>query len=220
MPLTTEIEITDAELGLALKKGVSLDKYVEVRRKSGISPTRARNVASIRNLTVEDYETASSLGLRYGQIIGLTQSSVSIKYVLDFMKAGATYDEAFEACRAYALINGSFGYVALRFGSLGISHRAIVDACLVAVEADVSRELYLAYTFVTGISSTHAIEAARVLIDPVYYILATAQEFSHQEIIDSCSTQYDMDQFQKRIAAEQNSIDAIADLRHLLYDTR
>ncbi len=199
MPTAT-IEITDVELGRAFKKGASLDKYVQVRRKFGISTRRALEV-SLSKLSIDDYADALQQGLRHGQIIGLANDPISLRCILDLMKhSRATVDEAYEACEVFVPLTGAYAYPSMRC-DYEVSHRDIVAAISrLAGAPGVNRRLFLAYTFCLKLNETQAIEAGRAGIDPALYAYATWDlDMIHEEILDRCKTAEEMHQFGREI---------------------
>lgn len=200
MPTTKEIEITDTELGRALRKGVNLDKYVEVRQRFGISPTRARVVATLNNLSVENYAKASSLGLTHSTIVGLARAGFSVGSIVMYMDhRGVTLDEAVEAYEYSISPHGMCGYSSLRFDH-GISHREIIRLAAIAGTSGYVQQRFLEFVCFVGLDETRALEAAESYISPVSYVVAMLNlELPHHELVEICATQADTETFESEL---------------------
>jgi hypothetical protein len=197
----TDVKITDAELGLALRKGISLDKYVEARRRLGLNPTRARAVASLQRLQIEHYQEALTVGLRHGQIVRLARGKFSLRPIIDLMRSGATLEEAYEVCESSAPITGSYSYCSLRSREFGLSHREIIRL----VDVANSKQGVIAQRFlelVVGVKTdeTLALEVAQTDLTPMYYLIATTRfDMTHEEIMDRCKTYQDTQEFEREL---------------------
>lgn len=221
--MAPRVNITGDELLRAYSKGVSLDKYADAR-DLGFKIAQALIIAASKSsVTIEAISECIGLGIRDSEIIGLIKTERNLDYVARILKStSASTDEAIAAYDTGVPANGGFGYIALRTGQYNIDHQAMIDACETARKASVSRELFMAYTLVLGVDDAYAVDAARALLEPAYYVAATSQGLSHQQIIDRCDTYSHKEQFQLEITktAEQQSNDLIGELRRQLYSTR
>lgn len=221
--MAPKVNITGNELLRAYSKGVSLDKYINARGL-GFKITNALVIAASKPaVTIEALSECIGLGMRESEIVGLIKTKRNLGYIAGILKyTSASIDEAVAAFDANVPANGGFGYIALRSGQYKIAHQEMVDASEIARSASVSRELFMAYTLVLKLDEARAVDAAQVLLDPTYYVAATSQGLSHQEIIDHCDTFGHKEQFQLEVTrtANQQSRDLISELRHQLYNTR
>lgn len=203
MPTAKEVEITGSELIRAMKKGVSLDKYIAARQQFGISPTRARVVASLDGLSIENYAKASQLGMTHNAIVGLVRAGFRIGSVLMYMgHDGVTLDEAVEAYQYAVSPYGMCGYIALRFGDFKVSHREIMRLAGIAGTSGYVQQRFLEFACHVGLNDTQGLEAAKSYISPVSYMVAMLNlEFSHEDLMDICATRASTETFESELRA-------------------
>lgn len=204
MPSQAKVVITDTELGKALRrKGASLDKYVEARQKLGVSPTRARVIASTPRLHIDAYAAAVGQGLNHAEIMEIVSGPFNLQVVVTLLDKGdATLDEALEACEAFVPIMGSYSYERLRGPAFNLTHHVIVDSVIMANKAGADKEKFLALAYEHGVNEAHALEAATARIDPHIYMHAVQRlGHSHEDIMASCASYHETREFERDIYA-------------------
>lgn len=204
MPSAKKVEITDAELGKALrKKGLSLDKYVETRQRFAVSPTRARAIASSSRLSIDTYADALEQGFDHRQIIRLAEGRFNLQIVLEIMKRGkATLEEALEACEAGVPMLGSYSYPNLRGERFNISHQEIIAGIKKATAVQANKENFLAFLYDYRLDEGQALAAAKAWVHPPEYVYALRTlGMSHEEIMERCKSYGDTQEFERDMYA-------------------
>jgi hypothetical protein len=222
--MAPNVNITGEELLRARrKKGVSVDKYADARELLGFNIRNALIVGAAKpSITIGTISKCLELGLRTGEVVGLIITKRDLNYIIDLMGRGsATANEAIAAWDVGMSVIGSVGYIALHVGRR-ITHQAIVDACFTARNADVKRDIFMAYLFLVKLDEAPAIEIARTGLEPAIYVAAIDQGFAHQVIVDRCDIWQHEEQFTQQIerTANQQDPNAMKSIRHQLYSTR